>query len=150
MARLGWTSDTGDRDGELAHTGRMPDGLTIPTGEQLQRPPAYSAVKVGGGRAYELARARRGGRAPARPVTVHRAELLSHDDEHARFEIECSSGTYVRSLVTELGTPTATSSSGPRSGRSGSRTPTPARWSRCAEALAFLPERVLEPPRQAR
>ena len=58
VARLGWTSDTGDRDGELVETGRMPERLEIPVGEQLQRPPAYSAVKVGGERAY--ARARRG------------------------------------------------------------------------------------------
>ena len=83
VARLGWTSDTGDRDGELAHTGRMPDELTIPTGEQLQTPPAYSAVKVGGRRAYELARSGETPELAARPVTVHRAELLSHDDERA-------------------------------------------------------------------
>src|SRR3954468_8375026 len=51
VARLGWTSDTGDRDGELVETGRVPERLEIPVGEQLQRPPAYSAVKVGGKRA---------------------------------------------------------------------------------------------------
>ena len=56
VARLGWTSSTGDRDGELAETGRVPGQLAIPVGEQLQTPPAYSAVKVGGERAYELAR----------------------------------------------------------------------------------------------
>ena len=58
VARLGWTSDTGDRDGELVQTGRVPERLEIPAGEQLQRPPAYSAVKVAGERAYK--RARRG------------------------------------------------------------------------------------------
>src|SRR4051812_46408942 len=42
VARLGWTSDTGDRDGELLHTGRLPDDLSIPVGDQLQTPPAYS------------------------------------------------------------------------------------------------------------
>src|SRR3954447_4696730 len=46
VARLGWTSDTGDRDGRLEHTGRLPDSLAIPTGELQQAPPAYSAVKV--------------------------------------------------------------------------------------------------------
>ncbi len=56
VARLGWTSDTGDRDGTLTETGRMPERLEIPAGEQLQRPPAFSAVKVEGRRAYELAR----------------------------------------------------------------------------------------------
>jgi tRNA pseudouridine55 synthase len=49
VARLGWRSDTGDRDGKLEHTARLPERLEIPVGEQLQRPPAYSAVHVGSG-----------------------------------------------------------------------------------------------------
>src|SRR3954453_23942182 len=48
VARLGWTPDTGDRDGRLAHTGRVPETLDLPAGPIMQRPPAYSAVKVGG------------------------------------------------------------------------------------------------------
>jgi tRNA pseudouridine55 synthase len=103
VARLGWTSTTGDRDGELAETGRVPEALEIPVGPQLQTPPAYSAVKVGGRRAYDLARAGETPDLKARPVTVHRAELLWHEDDRAAFEIECSSGTYVRTLVTDLG-----------------------------------------------
>jgi tRNA pseudouridine55 synthase len=103
VARLGWTSTTGDRDGELAETGRIPESLEIPVGPQLQTPPAYSAVKVGGRRAYDLARAGETPELKARPVTVYRAELLWHEDDRAAFEIECSSGTYVRSLVTDLG-----------------------------------------------
>jgi len=103
VARLGWTSDTGDRDGELLHTGRIPESLEIPTGEQMQTPPAYSAVKVGGRRAYDLARAGETVALEPRPVTVYRAELLWHEDDRAAFEIECSAGTYVRSLVTDLG-----------------------------------------------
>src|SRR3954465_197576 len=43
VARLGWTSDTGDRDGVLVETGRVPSDLSLPVGEMLQRPPAYSA-----------------------------------------------------------------------------------------------------------
>ena len=103
VARLGWTSDTGDRDGVLAHTGRVPEALEIPVGEIMQRPPAYSAVKVGGERLYE--RARRGDpvEGEPRPVTVHRAEFLWHEDDRAAFELEVSSGTYVRQLVTALG-----------------------------------------------
>jgi tRNA pseudouridine55 synthase len=103
VARLGWTSDTGDRDGELVQTGRLPESLEIPVGEQMQRPPAYSAVKVGGRRAYELARAGEAVELEPRPVTVYRAELLWHEEDRAAFEIECSAGTYVRSLVTDLG-----------------------------------------------
>jgi tRNA pseudouridine55 synthase len=102
VARLGWTSDTGDRDGELVQTGRLPERLEIPVGEQLQRPPAYSAVRIGGERAYALARRGEAVVTRARPVTVHRAELLWHEGERAGFEIECSAGTYVRTLVADL------------------------------------------------
>jgi tRNA pseudouridine55 synthase len=103
VARLGWRSDTGDRDGRLEHTGRVPERIELPTGELLQRPPAYSAVKVEGERAY--LRARRGEQVETvpRPVIVHRFELLWREGERAGLEIECSSGTYVRSLVTDLG-----------------------------------------------
>jgi tRNA pseudouridine55 synthase len=103
VARLGWTSDTGDRDGRLDHTGRLPGRLEIPIGDQLQSPPAYSAVKIGGERAY--ARARRGEvvETEPRPVTVYRADLLSHEGDRAEFEIECSAGTYVRTLISDLG-----------------------------------------------
>jgi tRNA pseudouridine55 synthase len=103
VARLGWTSDTGDRDGRLAHTGRVPETLELPTGPIMQRPPAYSAVKIGGERLYE--RARRGDPVEGEPreVVVHRAELLRSDAERAEFEIECSSGTYVRQLIAGLG-----------------------------------------------
>jgi tRNA pseudouridine55 synthase len=103
VARLGWTSTTGDRDGELTETGRIPEVLEIPVGPQLQTPPAFSAVKVGGRRAYDLARAGETPELKPRPITVHRAELLWHEGDRAAFEIECSSGTYVRSLVTDLG-----------------------------------------------
>jgi tRNA pseudouridine55 synthase len=102
VARLGWTSTTGDPDGELTETGRLPERLEIPVGPQMQTPPAYSAVKVGGRRAYDLARAGETPELKPRPVTVHRAELLWHEGDRAAFEIECSSGTYVRSLVTDL------------------------------------------------
>ena len=106
VARFGATSTTGDRDGEITETGRVPTApLALPTGEVRQRPPAYSAVKVGGERAYR--RARRGEQVemPERLVTVHRFEEVdrSASGERAEFEIECSSGTYVRSLIAGLG-----------------------------------------------
>ena len=103
VARLGWTSTTGDRDGALTETGRIPEALEIPVGPRLQTPPAFSAVKVGGRRAYDLARAGETPELKPRPITVHRAELLWHEGDRVAFEIECSSGTYVRSLVTDLG-----------------------------------------------
>jgi tRNA pseudouridine55 synthase len=102
-ARLGWTSTTGDRDGELA-PGRMPpEPLALPTGTLRQRPHAYSAVKVGGRRAYALARAGEEVELAEREVEVTRFELAWREDDRAGFVIECGSGTYVRSLVADLG-----------------------------------------------
>jgi len=99
VARLGWTSTTGDPEGELAE-GRMPaEPFVLPTGVIRQRPPAYSAVKVGGERAYRRARRGEAVEVPEREVVVHRFERLAPD----RFEIACSSGTYVRSLIADLG-----------------------------------------------
>jgi tRNA pseudouridine55 synthase len=104
IARLGATSTTGDPEGEIRLTGRLPpDPPALPTGELLQRPPAYSAVKVGGRRAYALARAGEEVVLPERPVTVHRFEQLWRDGDRAAFAIECSAGTYVRTLVADLG-----------------------------------------------
>ena len=102
VARLGWTSTTGDRDGELS-PGRPPEEpLSLPTGRIRQRPPAYSAIKVGGRRAYALARAGVAVELPEREVEVTRFELLGRDGDRARLAIDCSSGTYVRSLVADL------------------------------------------------
>jgi tRNA pseudouridine55 synthase len=104
VARLGYTSSTGDPEGEIVHTGRVPpDPPVLPSGELLQRPPAYSAVKVGGRRAYARARAGEEVVLDARPVTVHRFEQLWRADGRAAFAIECSAGTYVRTLISELG-----------------------------------------------
>jgi tRNA pseudouridine55 synthase len=103
VARLGWTSTTGDRDGELA-PGRTPaEPFRLPTGRIRQRPPAYSAVKVGGRRAYALARAGQAVELAEREVEVARFELTAREGDRAAFAIECSSGTYVRSLIADLG-----------------------------------------------
>lgn len=104
LARLGATSTTGDTEGDITVTGRIPaDPPPLPTGVVRQRPPAYSAIKIDGERAY--ARARRGEDVdvPERDVTVHRFEQLARDGDQARYAIDCSSGTYVRSLVADLG-----------------------------------------------
>jgi tRNA pseudouridine55 synthase len=143
VARLGWTSSTGDRDGELAETGRVPDQLAIPVGEQLQTPPAYSAVKVGGERAYDLARRGESPELAPRPITVYRADLLRHDSERAEFEIECSSGTYVRSLVTDLGDAYCEELERTAIGAFRLEDADPDRLVPLRDALAFLPERVL-------
>jgi tRNA pseudouridine55 synthase len=102
-ARLGWRSSTGDSDGELTETGRVPESLELPIGTVRQRVPMTSAVRVGGERLYKKAHRGEVVETPERDVQVHRAELLSSDTKHARFEIECSAGTYVRTLVETLG-----------------------------------------------
>jgi tRNA pseudouridine55 synthase len=104
LAQLGARSSTGDPEGEIEHTGRIPtDPPALPTGEVRQRPPIYSAVKVGGQRAYRRARRGESFELPERIVTVHRFEQTWRQGDRARFEIECSSGTYVRSLIADLG-----------------------------------------------
>ena len=103
VARLGWTSTTGDPEGEIA-PGSMPEEpFDLPTGRIRQRPPAHSAVKIGGRRAYALARAGEEVEVPEREVDVHAFALLDRAGERATFAIECGSGTYVRSLVADLG-----------------------------------------------
>lgn len=100
-ARLGWRSSTGDPEGELTMTGRTPASLELPTGRIRQRTPMTSAARAGGERLYR--RARRGEEIEVpREVEVHRAELLAGDAETATYEIECSAGTYVRTLVETL------------------------------------------------
>jgi tRNA pseudouridine55 synthase len=103
VARLGWTSTTGDRDGELVETGRVPEELSLPVGDMLQRPPAYSAVKVGGERLYKKARRGEAVEAAPRPISVYRFEELWRDGDRVGLELEVSSGTYVRQLVADLG-----------------------------------------------
>lgn len=103
-AKLGWTSSTGDPDGELNRTGCIPESLALPTGLIEQMVPMTSAVKVDGERLYK--RAHRGEQSddrPVREVTIHRADLLASEGDTARYEIECSSGTYVRTLIETLG-----------------------------------------------
>jgi tRNA pseudouridine55 synthase len=110
VARLGATSTTGDPEGEIAQTGRVPpDPPPLPTGELRQRPPAHSAVKIGGERAYRRARRGESFEMPERIVTVTRFEQLwrepgeAGEGPRAAFAIDCGSGTYVRSLIADLG-----------------------------------------------
>jgi tRNA pseudouridine55 synthase len=101
-ARLGWRSSTGDPEGELTETGRLPEQLALPTGRVRQRVPMTSAVKVGGERLYRKSQRGESVETPEREVEVLRAELLESDKGTATYEIECSSGTYVRTLIETL------------------------------------------------
>jgi tRNA pseudouridine55 synthase len=108
--RLGIETDTYDAEGEVAATHEVDvsedvlrEALTAFDGEIEQRPPAHSAIKVGGRPAYE--RARKGEKIdlPPRKVTIHRLELLRFQPPEVEIEVECSRGTYVRSLAHDLG-----------------------------------------------
>jgi tRNA pseudouridine55 synthase len=144
VAKLGWRSDSGDRDGVLEQTGRVPTDPQIPTGELMQRPPAYSAVRVGGERLYEKARRGEAVEGEPRPVTVHRAERLWHEGDRAAFEIECSSGTYVRQLVAGLGDAYCEELERTAIGPFRLVDADPERTIAPNDALAFLPERPLD------
>jgi tRNA pseudouridine55 synthase len=101
-AQLGWRSSTGDPDGELSETGRIPSSLDLPTGAVRQRVPMTSAVRVGGERLYRKAHRGETVKTPERDVEIYRAELLDSGAESAEYEIECSAGTYIRTLVETL------------------------------------------------
>jgi tRNA pseudouridine55 synthase len=106
----GRTTTTLDQEGEVTATSSVrpsPDlvakALPAFVGEISQVPPAYSAIKVDGERAYDLARAGEAVELQARTVVVHQARLVATPDpDHAEIEIVCGKGTYVRALVRDL------------------------------------------------
>ncbi|MBJ7347642.1 MAG: tRNA pseudouridine(55) synthase TruB [Thermoleophilaceae bacterium] len=102
VAQLGWTSTTGDRDGELQRTGRVAADPQLPVGEIELPVPAFSAIKVDGERLYHAARRGEDVTPPVRTMVVYRAQRMALDGELATFEIDCAGGTYVRSLVGTL------------------------------------------------
>ena len=150
VARLGWRSDSGDRDGRLEETARVPAELQVAAGTIMQRPPAYSAVKVGGEALYRKARRGQPEEGEPRPVTVHRAELLWRRDDRAAFEIECSSGTYVRQLISALGDAYCEQLERIAVGPFSLADADPERVVPVAQALAFLGSRELDGDEAAR
>jgi tRNA pseudouridine55 synthase len=108
---LSQSSTTDDREGE-----RTPVRVEAPptlesvaaacarfVGTIMQRPPAYSAIKVDGERAYRLARGGQPPTLPARPVVVHSIDLVAYDWPVATLDVRCGKGTYIRSLARDLG-----------------------------------------------
>ena len=108
---LGATSTTGDPESEVIehYVDRLPalgdvqQTLTKFTGEITQTPPVYSAIKINGQRAYHLARAGQEIEMPSRQVTIHWIKLISYDYPNLVIETKVSSGTYIRSLATDIG-----------------------------------------------
>jgi tRNA pseudouridine55 synthase len=109
--RWGVETDTDDAEGRVLSTSDVRPGpeairAALPrfVGEIAQVPPRYSALKIEGERAYDLARQGEAVTLAARPVEVHRLELVDTPDaDHTTFEAECGKGTYVRALARDLG-----------------------------------------------
>lgn len=108
--RLGQTSSTGDPEGEIKdtseiqpHNDEVARALVQFRGVIEQVPPAFSAIKINGQRAYKLARKGEEVIVPARTVTVHDLELVSYDYPDLHIRTHVSSGTYIRSLAEDIG-----------------------------------------------
>lgn len=114
---LGLRSETDDTEGVVTASDDVsrPDlaliEQTLPQflGDIQQRPPAHSAIKVAGRRAYALARQGKLDVLPARAVTIHQLRVLHYDYPHLHLEVECGSGTYVRALGRDLAASLGTS-----------------------------------------
>lgn len=108
---LGATSPTDDVESDPVSTpGAEPpseeairEAISRQVGEILQVPPIYSAIKLSGKRAYELARRGAEPKIEPRPVHVHRIDVLEYEYPHLRIDVECGSGTYIRSIARDLG-----------------------------------------------
>jgi tRNA pseudouridine55 synthase len=145
-ARFGAVSTTGDPEGQITETGIVPTGdLDLPTGVVRQRPPAYSAVKIDGRRAYALARAGIDVKPTEREVRVDRFEEVWRAGDRRGFEIECSSGTYVRSLIADLGDAYCEQLRRTRIGCFDVADADPEHVISLDRALAFMPEVRLDP-----
>lgn len=107
---LGQTSTTGDSEGEkISVSTHIPSEEAVKqtleqfTGTIEQTPPAYSAIKVGGKRSYQLAREGKAVELSARTVTIHSIEDVTYEYPTISFTVSVSSGTYIRSLVEDIG-----------------------------------------------
>ncbi len=111
IIRLGGTTDTYDADGKFTPSKdplnvtetEFEEALKTFIGEIEQTPPPYSAVKVQGRKAYEMARKGEEVDLEPRKITVHHLEVLEWTPPEVVIDVHCSSGTYVRSLANDLG-----------------------------------------------
>lgn len=113
--RLGESSTTGDPEGEITkQEGPAPTleelEAVLPrfAGEIQQRPPVYSAIKINGRRAYDLARKGEEVEMPLRTVTIHSLELIDYTYPDVRIRTHVGSGTYIRTLAEDIGSALST------------------------------------------
>lgn len=108
---LGATTETDDAEGEPVptHNAKQPTEKEVVgvlkkcVGEQLQTPPIFSAKKQDGVRLYKLARQGKTTQIKKHPITIHDIKLLSYKYPKLKIEVNCSSGTYIRSLARDIG-----------------------------------------------
>ena len=107
--KWGFETNTDDAEGEVVATSAVrPDQAAVAAmlprfiGEIMQTPPAFSAIKIDGERAYDLARAGETVALQPRPVFIDSLTLVRHGTESSDFEMRCEKGTYVRSLARDL------------------------------------------------
>ena len=108
---FGCETDTGDDTGKPIQIGssyipdwqQLEDILALFTGTIMQTPPMYSAIKVGGEKLYELARAGITIEPPPRQVTIHSIRLLHREESRILIDVDCSKGTYIRTLCQDIG-----------------------------------------------
>jgi tRNA pseudouridine55 synthase len=108
--RLGQTSTTGDPEGEITDVSanqpteqEIIQSLEQFKGEITQQPPAFSAIKINGQRAYKLARKGEVVEMPLRQITIHSLELLDYSYPNVKIRTHVSSGTYIRTLAEDIG-----------------------------------------------
>lgn len=109
--RFGSVSDTYDGDGNVIQTGceiptdeeKIMDAMETFTGDIVQVPPAYSAIKINGQKAYDLARKGKDVQLPERHIHVNSFDFIEYNPPELIADIICSSGTYVRSIAHDLG-----------------------------------------------
>lgn len=107
--RLGEVSTTGDPEGEISKSGIAPTRAEIDAvipqflGKIQQTPPAFSAIKVNGQRAYKLARAGKEVEMPSRIIEIYSLDILSYEAPELKIRTHVSSGTYIRTLAEDIG-----------------------------------------------
>ncbi|MEC7240059.1 MAG: tRNA pseudouridine(55) synthase TruB [Myxococcota bacterium] len=108
VIQLGESTETGDPEGDILETASVPplknveEVLRSLEGKQMQRPPAYSAVKFKGKPLYKYARAGEAVEVPARPIEIYKMTLIEQGEDWLRVEIRCSRGTYARVIANDV------------------------------------------------
>lgn len=109
--KLGEKTDTGDSEGQVIEEKSIPADLKKEDinnalqnffGKQKQVPPMYSAIKINGKKLYEYAREGKEVKLEAREIEIYKIELLEYQNNKIKFEVECSKGTYIRTLCEDI------------------------------------------------